>query len=490
MSEQPLASRWDARHSERNEALSEDKVRGLADALSEGHYSFDEDDLVRHSFDWWPVGVKRAENGGELPIPSLILWPANSAEVSRILERAQRERVPVVPFGAGSSVVGGAIPLPGGAVLDMRGMANVLELDEVSLVATVQAGLMGGDLESYLNDRGYTLGHYPQSLYLSTVGGWISTRASGTFSSRYGNIEDLVDGMRVVLPTGDLLAIDPNPRSSTGPDLKEIFLGSEGTLGVVTEVDLRIQRLPEERSFRGLVFGDIFTGVEAVRELVQSGLTPAVVRLYNPVEGARILGAFDESTEQSLLVLAWDGPKEIVAAQQKLGLEICSRFGGRDLGPEVGEHWFRNRFDVTALKEGVRKPGGIADTIELSMLWRDVRTVYEAVVGALSSYAPEVLAHFSHVYPSGTSLYVIFFSEAEDDERVEELYFRAWNDVMDAAVASGASIAHHHGIGLMRTPWMEKEHGSKGLQLLRGLKGALDPAGILNPGKLIPRYAR
>jgi alkyldihydroxyacetonephosphate synthase len=487
--EQPLAAKWDARQSERNEALTEDKVRGLASVISEGRYSFEEDELNSHSFDWWPVGVKRAESGGELPRPGLIMWPASSAEVSRILELAQRERVPIIPFGAGSSVVGGAIPVPGGAVLDMRGMANVLELDEVSLLATVQAGMMGGDLESYLNERGYTLGHYPQSLYLSTVGGWVSTRASGTFSSRYGNIEDLVDGMRVVLPTGDLLEIDPNPRSSTGPDLKEIFLGCEGTLGVVTEVDLRILRLPEERSFRGLVFGDIFTGVEAVRELVQSGLTPAVVRLYNPVEGARVLGAFDEPAEQSLLILAWDGPKEMVAVQQKLCLEICSRFGGRDLGPEAGEHWFRNRFDVTALKEGVRKPGGIADTIELSMLWRDARSVYEAVVGALSSYTPEVLAHFSHVYPSGTSLYVIFFSEAEDDEGAEELYFRAWNDVMDAAVASGASIAHHHGIGLIRTAWMEKEHGRRGLRLLRDLKGVLDPAGILNPGKLIPGYA-
>lgn len=485
MSERPLATKWDARKSERDEALTKDKVKELASAVSKGRCSSEEGDLNSHSFDWWPVGVKRAENGGELPRPALVLWPASSAEVSRILKQAQRERIPIVPFGGGSSVVGGAIPMPGAAVLDMRLMGNVLELDEISLLVTVQAGMMGGALESYLNERGYTLGHYPQSLYLSTVGGWVSTRASGTFSSRYGNIEDLVDGMRVVLPTGELIEIGPNPRSSTGPDLKEIFLGSEGTLGVVTEVDIRIQRLPEERNFRGLAFADVWAGVEAVREIVQSGLTPAVVRLYNLAEGANMLRTFGESTEQSLLILAWDGYEEMVAVQRKLCLEICSRFGGKDLGPEVGEHWYRNRFDVTALEQGVRKSGGIADTIEVSMLWRDARHVYEAVVGALSPYTPEVLAHFSHVYTSGTSLYVIFFSKAEDDEAAEELYFRAWNDVMEATVASGASISHHHGIGLIRTAWMENEHGS-GLRLLRDLKSALDPAGILNPGKLIP----
>lgn len=486
MSERPLVTKWDARQGERDGALAEDKVRDLSSALSEGRCSFEEGDLREHSVDWWPVGVKRAKNGGELPRPGLVLWPASSAEVSRILERAQRERVPVVPFGAGSSVVGGAIPMPGGAVLDMRLMASVLELDEVSLLVTVQAGMMGGDLESYLNERGYTLGHYPQSMYLSTVGGWVATRASGTFSSRYGNIEDLVDGMRVVLPTGELIEMSPNPRSSTGPDLKEIFLGSEGTLGVVTEVDLRIQRLPEERGFRGFAFADVWTGVEAVREMVQSGLTPAVARLYNPAEGARMLRTFGEPEDQSLLILAWDGPEEMVALQRKLCLEICSKLGGKDLGPDVGEHWYRNRFDVTALKEGVRKPGSIADTIEISMLWRDVRSVYEAVVVALSRYTSEVLAHFSHVYTSGTSLYVTFFSEAENDDAAEELYFRAWSDVMQAAVSSGASISHHHGIGLIRTGWMEDELGS-GLKLLRSLKDTLDPAGILNPGKLIPR---
>lgn len=484
MSRKPITAKWDSTQGRQEIAPAPERLRALVDALSEGRYSTGGEEIHRHSFDWWPVAVKRAENGGNLPRPSVVVWPANSSEVSSVLRLAQEQRTPITPFGGGSSVVGGAIPAPGGVVLDLRDMADVLRLDETSLLVTVQAGMMGADLEAYLNERGYTMGHYPQSLALSTIGGYVATRASGTFSSKYGNIEDLVDGLRVILPTGDLIEIDPIPRSSTGPDLKEIFLGSEGTLGVVTEVDLRIHRLPEERRFRGLVFQELFAGAEAVREMVQSGFTPAVVRLYNPAEGSRILGAFDESPDQSLLILAWDGAKEMVELQRQRCLEICSQFGGRDLGPEVGEHWFRNRFNVEALKEGVRKPGGIADTIEVSMLWKDLRSVYEATTSALSPYTPEVLAHFSHVYPSGTSLYIIFFSEAGDDEEAERLYFQAWDSVMEAAVSSGASISHHHGVGLVRSGWMREEHG-KGLELIKILKHSLDPAGILNPGKLL-----
>jgi len=476
---------WDARRGERRAAPTTAQLEALASELSEGEYSFEEKELNQRSHDWWPVAVKRAETGGELPRPSLVLLPSETAGVARVLGRAQKEGIAITPFGGGSSVVGGAIPTPGGVVLDTRHMAGVLDLDETSLIVTTAAGTMGGDLEAILNAKGYTLGHYPQSLYLSTVGGWVATRASGTFSSQYGNIEDAVEGMRVVLPTGETLGIGPNPRSSTGPDLKELFLGSEGTLGVITEVDLRVSRLPEERAFRGLLFEDLFDGVEAVRAMVQSGLTPALVRLYNPAEGAPMLRKFGEDDRKSLLILGWDGPAELVEAQRRLCLKSCENLGGKDLGPAVGEDWYENRFDVTALKRGVRKPGGIADTIEISMLWKHVSAVYGAVTEALAPYAPEVLAHFSHVYPSGTSLYVIFFSEAGSDEEAERLYFRAWNDVMEATLSSGASISHHHGIGMMRTPWMEREHG-RGYQLLSALKGALDPAGTLNPGKLLP----
>lgn len=483
-----MRTRWDARRGEGDEAPSQAGLEAVASELQKERSSFAEEDLLQHSYDWWPVAVKRAEMGGELPHPGLVLWPTSGVEVARVLRRAQAEGISVTPFGGGSSVVGGAIPTPGGVVLDTRGITGVVELDETSLLVTVGAGTMGGDLEAHLNEMGYTLGHYPQSLYLSTVGGWVATRASGTFSSKYGSIEDIVEGMRVALVSGEVLEMGPNPRSSTGPDLREVFLGSEGVLGVITEVDLRIRRLPEERSFRGIAFRKLFDGLEAVRELVQSGIQPAVVRLYNQAEGAAMLRRFGEDEGQSLLVLAWDGPVELVAAQRRLCIEACARLGGRDLGPEVGEHWYTNRFDVTALEDGVRKPGRIADTIEISMLWRDARSVYEAVTNALAPHAPEVLVHFSHVYPSGTSMYVIFFSEVENDEEAEELYFRAWADVMDAALSSGASIAHHHGIGLVRTPWMEQEHG-RGIRVLRALKDVLDPTGILNPGKLLPEPA-
>jgi alkyldihydroxyacetonephosphate synthase len=390
----------------------------------------------------------------------------------------------VTPVGARSSVVGGAVPAHGGAVLDLSAMNHVLGLDAASQLVTAQAGVRGDVLEAWCNERGVTLGHYPQSLHLSTLGGWVATRASGTFSSGYGSIENLVDGLRVILPSGERVAIAACPRRSAGPELAQLFLGSEGALGVVTQVDVRVHRLPEERQFAGVVFADLSSAISAIRELAQVGPPPAVVRLYDAAEAARLLEAGGEPPGSALLVLGWDGDHELVDLRMRHTRRLCASASGRWIGAAVGDAWFADRFDVSALETAIARPAGLADTIEVSMRWRDAEAVYDAAVTAAREHADRVLAHFSHVYVSGTSLYVIFAIEAESEQAAERRYAQAWRDITEAAMDAGASLSHHHGVGLARTAWMAREHGA-GLRVLRAVKAALDPAGILNPGKLL-----
>lgn len=444
----------------------------------------DTETLSSYGSDRWPLTVKRELTGGRLPRPGIVIRPRNADEVAVVLHRCQALALPVTPYGAGSSVVGGAVPTDGGVVVDMSRMDAIGELDETSLLVTVEAGVRGHALEEWLNQRGYTLGHYPQSLHISTVGGWVATRASGTFSSGYGNIEDLVDGLRVVLPTGDLLVIAPNPRKSAGPDLAELFLGSEGTLGVVTEVDLRVRRLPSEVRFSGYTFSSLDDGVDVIRELAQGSMPPSVVRLYDPAEAVRLLAEVSVAPGSSLLVLGWDGDPEYIDVQERVADTLVPHHAGRRIGSAVGEAWFASRFDVSALVAGTERSGGMADTIEISMLWKDATAVYDAAVAAVTPHVDRVVAHFSHVYRSGTSLYVIFFIEADSDEEAERRYSDAWSALTEAALAAGASVSHHHGVGVARARWMAQQHG-RGWVVLQGIKRLLDPAGVLNPGKLI-----
>ncbi|WCB94875.1 hypothetical protein DSM104299_03615 [Baekduia alba] len=460
-------------------------VDELVAGLPTEAYTTDPEVCARYGADRWPIASKRELLGERVPHPALVVRPSNAEEIAKVLRRAQACGVAVTPYGAGSSVVGGAIPADGGILIDLRRMDRVLEFDEVSLLVTAEAGIKGDVLERWLNERGYTLGHFPQSLHLSTLGGWVATRASGTFSSRYGNIEDIVDGLRVVLPDGELIDIAPCPRRSAGPELTDVFIGSEGTLGIVTEVDVRVRPVPAVRRFAGFRFAELGAAIATIRELAQLDRAPALVRLYDAEEAQRLLEAVGEAAGTPLLVLGWDGDEETVSGQETQAGAICARHGGAGLGSAVGEAWFESRFDVAPLIAAIERRNGLADTIEISMRWRDAEQVYQAATTAADRHASRVLAHFSHVYPSGTSLYVIFTVEAESDAAAEQAYLRVWEDVTTAAMAAGASLSHHHGVGVARARWMAQEHGA-GLRVLQAIKGALDPAGILNPGKLLP----
>jgi alkyldihydroxyacetonephosphate synthase len=452
---------------------------GLSTALS---------DRLANARGVWPVELKamrQALAGGaaEAPLPGCVIWPEDTAQVSAALRIAQEWRVPVVPFGGGSGIVGGTMAIPGCISLDTKRLTR-LEVDPISGVACVGAGIFGVDLERRLNADGFSLGHFPQSLHSSTVGGWVATRASGTFSTLHGNIEDRVVGLEVVVPGGEVLRTRPSPRSATGPDLAELFLGSEGTLGVVTEVALWLHPLAEHRVWTSYAFPDFGAGLDAVRETVQSGVRPGVVRLYDAGETAHKFPALDLPAGTCLLVLVYEGARELVDAQVVLGERSCLSHGGNALGEEPALEWWRGRFDTSGLVRANSRGGGVADAIEVAGFWRDLPIIYAGMMAAAARHNAHAYAHVSHVYPAGGGLYVIFSAQTGADETAVMCYQETVDALLQACVIAGGSISHHHGIGRGKAHWLPSEHGTTGYDLLQRVKHAMDPHGIMNPGTL------
>ncbi len=465
--------------------LSPALLADLAAALGAEHVSTAVSDRLANSRGVWPIELKQARQAGLPPLPAGVVWPGDVRQVSAVLRLANAARVPVIPFGGGSGIVGGTTPVPGCLSLDTKRL-NGLRVDATSLVAYAGAGLWGADLERSLNAQGLSLGHFPQSLHSSTVGGWVATRASGTFSTLHGNIEDMVIGLEVVLADGEVVRTHASPRSATGPNLNELFLGSEGTLGVVTEAALSLHRRAETRVWESFAFGGFEPALAALRDMLQAGLRPAVVRLYDAAETAHKFHGLDLQPEACVLVLVYEGLRELAETSAALGRRYCERAGGRDLGSAPAERWWQTRFDTSGMVLANSRSGAISDAIEVAALWQALPAVYAAMTAAARQHGAQVHAHISHVYPAGGGLYVIVKAEAVDDEAAVSLYRALVDDLLEACHAAGGSVSHHHGIGLGRAHWMAAEHGAAGLGVLRAIKAALDPRGILNPGKLIP----
>jgi alkyldihydroxyacetonephosphate synthase len=372
-------------------------------------------------------------------------------------------------------VCGQALPVGGGVVLDLTRLDRVLEIDDTSLTVTVEPGIYGTSLDEHLRAHDYTLGHFPQSIAGSTVGGWIACRSAGQYSTRYGKIEDIVIGLDAVVPREpSRLSFRAVPARADGPDLMRLFLGSEGTLGVVTQATLRIHPLPSAERRAAYALPSFADGLDAVRRILRRGSRPAVVRLYDSGESVR---SFD--VDACVLILLAEGEDAEVDWQMRVVDEECRC---APLDPQLVERWLEHRNDVSALGHAV-DAGLVVDTIELSALWRDLPVLYERVVAAVTAVpgALGATAHCSHAYSSGGCLYFTFAGTADDPDR---FYTRALDAALAAAVASGAAISHHHGVGLVRSAQLAEELGPTGTGLLQAVKDALDPAGILNPGKL------
>jgi alkyldihydroxyacetonephosphate synthase len=437
--------------------------------------------VLRHSYDAWPVAVKWKLLEKQPLKPDVVVYATSTEQISTLLRWATANQIAVTPWGAGSSVTGAPLPLNGGITLDLSRMSRFIRRDELNMMVTVETGMMGDVLEQQLNAAGYTLNHSPQSLNRSTVGGWIATRATGQFSSRYGGIEDLVVSLKAVLPDGTVLETTGVPRASTGMDLRQLFLGSEGTMGVVTEITLRMFAIPPYRKLETVQFSTVEDGVTAMRRIIQLGLKPFLVRFYDEDESRHAMK--DSSFDGCAMFLGFEGLESVASAEYEAAMKICSAHHGVLLGGASAEAWMNRRYDFSTVENLLHGRGGVAETIEIAHLWDAILPVYHEMKAALRPYATEVLGHFSHVYTHGTSLYLILLGHADSDSEAEQRILQIWDIAMSTALEHGAALSHHHGVGVARLPFIRK-HLGEGIGVMEIVKHALDPAGIMSPGKL------
>jgi alkyldihydroxyacetonephosphate synthase len=446
--------------------------------VGKDNVSAKESDLIAYSLDYWMYGIFLSQYGSLPSLPSVVISPGNRGEMQAILKCANKYKVQITPFGGGSGVLGGAIPINGSAILNLQRLNRFISLDEKSLVAEFESGIIGANLELELNHRGYSMGSIPQSLYCSTLGGWISTRAVGQFSTKYGKIEDMVLGMEVVLPDGSLLNIRPVPRRSTGPSLKDLFLGGEGTLGIVTKAVVSVHPVPALTSKQSFAFPSIEMALETVRKALRADARPAVVRIFDELEAERDFGA-----KEVTVIFISEGEPDFVRPEARLISSIAEQHGGMSRGEKPVEIWLNKRFDI-GLGPVIMQQGGVVDTIEVVSLFKDALKLYNDMITSMRAVTGSLLVsgHFSHFYREGACLYITFVGFPPEPYRY---YEETWKAAMEATLRNNGSISHHHGIGMWRMRFMEQELGKEGVELLRRIRSALDPNGILNRGKLV-----
>ncbi len=450
---------------------------------------------------------------GRIPNPTdAVIFPGYEDEIMQVLALATAQRLAVIPFGGGTSVVGGVEPRSERPTLtlSLARLNKVIAVEAMSQTVTAEAGIVGPDLERALNERGFMLGHYPQSFEFSTVGGWVATRGAGQASTQYGKIEDMVVGLRIATPSG-VIETRNVPASSIGPSLLQLLVGSEGTYGVITRATLRLTPLPKFHQERGLLFHDFHAGVEAVRAIMQSGLTPAIARLSDEDEtrmsfrlresrrgwarvreqiGLALLARAGRSFERgAVLILRFEGNDECALHECSHALSICKAQGAFDLGAGPARNWHRDRFHTPYLRDVLLDHGIVVDTLETAAEWDNVETLHRklnaAVVEAIAATGSKalVLTHLSHVYRDGASLYVTFLAKSAPHGELEQ-----WQRIKDAAtdciMRHGGALSHHHGVGYEHARWIEQADSEAGVNALRAVKRALDPQSVMNPAKL------
>jgi alkyldihydroxyacetonephosphate synthase len=441
----------------------------------------------------------RMRSGAVEHAPDAVAAPRSREEVRALLQAG----VAVVPFGGGTSVVGGVEALrgehPAVVSLDLGEMDRLVALDERSQVAVFEPGMQLPAAEGTLNARGFTLGHFPQSYEYATVGGCVATRSAGQASTGYGRIDAMVVGLEATCPAGDVDLLTA-PASAAGPDLRELFVGSEGALGVLTQVALRVRRLPAERRYEGFMFASFEQGCGAFRALEQEGAAPHVARLSDEAETevsfamagrdglvADLAGHYlrARGVERGCLaIVGWEGTLDAVDARRAASVALLRRHGAVSLGRSPGRAWSRSRFDGPYLRDDLMERGVMAETLETATTWTNLAALYRAVDDALGAHAPVVMCHVSHLYETGASLYFTFIARQREGAELDQ-WREAKSAACDAIVAAGGTITHHHAVGRDHAPWLRHEASDAGVSALRALKAELDPQGIMNPGKLL-----
>jgi alkyldihydroxyacetonephosphate synthase len=501
----PLATELDRFELPDPEALP----RALVDAIGEENVFAGTEDRLRHATGCGYADLARLRGGHLDAAPDAVLLPADAATVRRVLEVCAAEGIAVVPFGGGTSVVGGVAPLRGQhsrlVSLDLACLRGV-EVDRRSLTARLGAGLRGPEAEAELNAQGVTLGHFPQSFEYATVGGFAATRSAGQASSGYGRFDALVSSVRMLAPAGELRTLE-TPHTAAGPSLRELAVGSEGTLGVIPDVTVRVRPTPRQRRYEAWIVESFEAGAEVVRTLAQGPGLPDVIRVSDEEEtevslslsGPRglagsLFGGYlglRRKRGGCLVVVGLEGDEESVARRRALAVRVLRRAGAAYLGQGAGRSWEHGRYQGPYLRDTLMGMGAMVETLETSHTWSRLHELHDAVAsairGALAAQGTPGLAfcHLSHAYADGASLYFTFISRAKRGGEIEQ-----WRAVKRAAseaiVASGGTITHHHAVGRDHAPYMQAEIGETGLDVLRAVKQQLDPTEIMNPGKLIP----
>lgn len=461
----------------------------LEEVVGPAFISTRETDRLVYATDWFWLPQMWLDRGRTPRKPDYIVHPETAEEVAEILKIANTYRIPVIPYGGGSGSQGGALPIYGGIILDLKRMDKIIEIDEKSLTVTAQAGIIGAELEWALNEKGLMLGHYPASVNCATLGGYLAPRGSGTISTKYGKAEELVLSMQVVLPDSTIIRTPIVPIHAAGIDYFHLFLGSEGTLGVITEATMQVDYMPETRLMRGLLFDSLGDALEAGRLIMTRRLDPMVIRLYDPQSTAsRVKKILGYELEGAYMVIGFDGDPDIAALQEEKALAICADLNARDLGRDPGESWWAHRYDFYYPPQNLKFPWmyGTTETITTfdkleQLYYAEKRAVEETYAHLNISF----IAHFSHWFHWGASLYSRFIIEdpPEDAEEAIRLHNRIWNTAMTAVLANGGMVNEHHGVGLKLSRFMRRQYGAA-WPMLQSIKGALDPKGIMNPGKV------
>lgn len=459
----------------------------LEDIVGGKNVSNTTDDLISYSVDNFWVPRHWIDTGNWPQQADFIVHPENTQQVSKILKLANIHKIPVTTWGGGGGSQGGALPICGGIILDTKKLDNIIEINEVAYTVTTQTGIIQQDLEVELNRKGLSMMHFPASMTCSTVGGFLAHRGSGVLSTKYGKVEEMVLSMEVVLPTGEIIHTPSNPRHAAGPDLNQVFVGAEGTLGVITEATFVIHKEPECRRFRSFLFKNLKDGLEAGARLMKSRVTPSVIRLYDEVETVKIVKkVLNMNKPGAYMVIGYEGYEEIVSIEEKIGIKICLDLDAEDLGGEAGKEWWDNKYKFYFPPYCLDFPAmfGTMDTVAT---FDKLEGLFYGIKNAIETTFPGTtfMGHFSHWYPWGAMLYDRFWIEnpPKDPEEALLLHNRIWDTGVRAAIKSGGIINEHHGIGLKLSRHMRDQYGPA-FKVLEVLKKELDPNNIMNPGKL------
>ncbi len=481
----------------------------LTEAVGSGAIFTAAEDRLRHATGCGYADLARLRNARLDDAPDAVVMPPDADSLRRVLEICAAEGVAVVPYGGGTSVVGGIEPLRGAhqrlISLDLGALCEV-EVDQRSLTARLGAGLRGPEAEAALGAQGVTLGHFPQSFEYATVGGFAATRSAGQASSGYGRFDSLVSSVRLVAPTGAMETLE-TPHTAAGPALRELIVGSEGVLGVIPDVTVRVRPQPRVRRYEAWMAESFESGAEIVRALAQGPSLPDVVRVSDEEEtqgslalsgprgaAGRLFGGYlglRKRRQGCLTIVGFEGGEESVARRRALAVRELRAGGAAYLGQAAGRSWEHGRYQGPYLRDTLMGMGAMVETLETSHTWSRLGALHRAVAAAIGGSLEAqgtpglVWCHLSHAYADGASLYFTFIARSRHGEELEQ-----WRAVKRAAceaiVAGGGTITHHHAVGRDHAPYMEAEVGRTGLDVLRAVKEQLDPAGIMNPGKLLP----